>query len=128
MPKQRVFVYGTLKKGNSRRGLDKLGESNTFISEARTADPAYSLYDLGAFPAVGIKGNYHIEGEVWEIDTATLDVLDSIEGYPTFYNRKEINTTAGKAWMYYIEDIDKFRDTKDKKLESNSSNTLSWNW
>lgn len=128
MDKQRVFVYGTLKRGNTTRGLDTMGSGNIFISEARTSDRTYSLYDLGTFPAVGTVGEYYIEGEVWEVDSETMKTLDHIEGYPNFYNRKKIDTTIGEAWIYFIEDIDQFYDTEEKKLESENSDTLSWNW
>jgi len=128
MDKQRVFVYGTLKRGNTTRGLDTMSGSNIFISEARTSDQTYSLYDLGTYPAVGTVGEYYIEGEVWEVDSATMETLDRIEGYPNFYNRKKINTTMGEAWIYFIENIDRFYDTKNKRIESENSNTLSWNW
>lgn len=109
MAKTRVFVYGTLKKGNSIRGLDKLCANARFIGEAETSDNNYSLYDLGAFPAACSPGVNRIRGEVWEIDNELLtEQLDAIEGYPHFYTRDKIQTTHGSAWMYHIKNIKQY--------------------
>lgn len=102
----KVFVYGTLKKGNNIRGLDFFGEGSKFVGTATTVDSTYALYDLGAFPAVSINGNQNIVGEVWDVNKATMKVLDGIEGYPTFYNRKKVKTTRGDSWMYFIDGIE----------------------
>lgn len=125
MNKERVFVYGTLKRGNSIRGLDRFGPANTFISEARTYESVFDLYSLGPFPAVTEEGEYHIQGEVWEVDKETFKHLDAIEGYPDFYNRRRVNTTAGEAWMYFIPNLKNATDEAIIKLESDT-NTISW--
>lgn len=108
--KHRVFVYGTLKRGNSLRGLDRMGDAE-FVSESSTVDNKYNLWCLGAYPAVSVDGCNRIKGEVWEVDDAVFEQLDMIEGYPGFYNRQQIETEHGKAWMYYLasEDIKTFR-------------------
>lgn len=102
MANHRVFVYGTLKKGNNIRGLDTLGNAE-FVAVAKTKDARYTLWNLGAFPAVQPRGDNHIQGEVWEVNQDMMDLLDSIEGYPEFYNRMQIDTTSGRAWIYYID-------------------------
>lgn len=102
-----VFVYGTLKRGQSQRGLDRWGNGAEFIGSATTTDSNYSLWNLGAFPAVS-SGKSRISGEVWSVDSNTLTDLDHIEGHPDFYKRIEINTTKGKSWMYYISDIESY--------------------
>lgn len=125
--KEKVFVYGTLKSGNRQRGLNTFEDSNVLLGEARTMENNYSLYDLGLYPAVSLSGEYYIAGEVWEVTPETFKHLDEIEGYPHYYDRKKINTTIGKAWMYYIPNIEKSWDCADKKMESNE-NTLEWSW
>lgn len=105
---QRVFVYGTLMKGNTTRGLDQFPGSK-FVGSAVTSSSTYSMYDLGAFPAACLTGDNAIKGEVWEVDENTFHVLDRIEGYPTLYNRKIIDTSHGRAWMYYMPNIDQDR-------------------
>jgi gamma-glutamylcyclotransferase (GGCT)/AIG2-like uncharacterized protein YtfP len=98
----KVFVYGTLKSGGELRGLDRFGDGATIVGKAKTVYPDYEMADLGAFPGVFLNGEYHIEGEVWEVDDDTMEDLDAIEGYPDFYNRQLTHTTEGKAWMYYL--------------------------
>lgn len=78
MPTQRIFVYGTLKRGGLHHGLMA---GQRFISCARTL-PRYRLYDLGGFPGmIEDKGTpLAVEGEVWEVDRFGLAVLDQLEG------------------------------------------------
>jgi gamma-glutamylcyclotransferase (GGCT)/AIG2-like uncharacterized protein YtfP len=124
MNNNKVFVYGTLKKGNSVRGLNMFRDRGVeYVSDAVTTEAEFSLYDLGAFPAVTSSGNNRISGEVWEVDENMMKVLDDIEGYPEFYNRMEIKTTQGKAWMYYIPDIKSFRTNY---IEPDHNNIASW--
>lgn len=117
-----VFVYGTLKRGNSLRGLDRWGNGAEFVGPATTIDKRYSLWNLGAFPAVS-SGDSHIAGEVWSVDTDTLADLDRIEGHPDFYKRIEVSTTKGKAWMYYIPDIDSYHA---ELIKPNEKSIASW--
>jgi len=75
--RQRLFVYGTLKRGHSR-SVALAGER--FIGHAVTA-PRYRLFDCGGYPAlVEVLNGQSIEGELWEVDTACLTRLDDIEG------------------------------------------------
>lgn len=125
MNNNKVFVYGTLKKGNSVRGLNMFRDRGAeYVSDAVTTEADYSLYDLGAFPAVTLGGNNQISGEVWEVNEYMMKVLDDIEGYPDFYNRTKIKTTQGKAWMYYIPDIKSYRTTN--YIEPDHNNIASW--
>jgi gamma-glutamylaminecyclotransferase len=100
-------VYGTLKRRNSIRGLDKVANAK-FIGEANTINKSFIMMDLGLFPGVAITTASNPEalkigGEVFEVTDAVLSKLDKIEGYPDFYNRTKVNTTLGTAWMYYLQ-------------------------
>lgn len=99
----RVFVYGSLMGGHAVRGLHKFTGVKK-INNATTSKPDYSLFSLGAFPAVTLNGPSKINGEVWAVDDTVFAELDAIEGYPDFYNRVEVATTSGVAWMYYLPD------------------------
>ena len=93
-----VLVYGSL-----RRGLHNhyLLEHTLFVGNIKT--PAlWTLYDLGAFPAVVPGGNTAITGEVYQVDDATFAELDLLEGYPDFYQRRQIDTDLGLLWIYYL--------------------------
>lgn len=126
----RVFVYGTLKRGGKIRGLDSLNwtrnqESATFIGAATTKESAFSLYDLGPFPAASLRGEHKIAGEVWEVNDEMFATLDSIEGYPDFYSRTVIDTTQGKAWMYYLPNAE--QEYSDWNITPEQGDTVSWN-
>jgi gamma-glutamylcyclotransferase (GGCT)/AIG2-like uncharacterized protein YtfP len=109
MKEIKVFVYGTLKRGNKIRGLDKV-QGARFVSEACTVDSSFVMLDLGSFPAVMIatpsQTPCKIGGEIFMVTADVFAHLDIIEGYPDFYNRMLVETTHGWAWMYYLNSID----------------------
>lgn len=75
----RIFVYGTLKKGQLRESMWPYRP--THIVGAKVQG---NLYDLGTYPAM-THGHDWIAGDVWrfaiEQIPATLRVLDEIEGH-----------------------------------------------
>jgi len=91
-----IFVYGSLKRGFHNHSIISDG---VFISE-HTTTPTFTLYDLGAYPAVTQGGSTSIKGELWEV--ANLDRTDWLEGYPSYYNRILIPTWSGAAWIYTL--------------------------
>lgn len=93
-----VCVYGTLKRGQCNNYL--LGRS-TFLGESFTR-PEYTMYDIGC-PYISHGGKTSIKIEVYEVNDYTMSLLDRLEGYPHFYNRTEIETEFGPAWIYYID-------------------------
>lgn len=94
----RVFVYGTLRAGESNhhflRGAALLGSTRL--------TSGFRLYDLGPYPAAvkcrEIKRA--LIGEVYEIDKETFSALDELEEYPQEYTRELIDTDYGQAWIY----------------------------
>ena len=127
MKPNRVFVYGTLKTGNSTRGMQYF-EGAEFLGEAITSDANFDIVDLGSFPAV-TQGKFKIKGEVYEVDEETFAYLDAIEGFPNFYNRKIINVNVAsakiQAWVYFIDkvQIENYRYTE---VETDGD-TKEWN-
>lgn len=95
---QLVFVYGTLRQGQSNHHL--LAQSELLGNH--TTPPIYSLYDLGSYPAV-IEGHNAIYGEVYRVDDDTLKQLDILEDVPVDYRREQIETPFGLAWMYIYQ-------------------------
>lgn len=97
----RVFVYGTLKSGGGNNYLLKQGE---LIGEYRTP-PKYALYDLGLFPAMlDTNEGVSVHGEVWQVPTKTVDLLDQLESVPVLYNRSTIKCGKyGTCHVYFMK-------------------------
>ncbi|MCA0988709.1 gamma-glutamylcyclotransferase family protein [Guptibacillus algicola] len=72
-----VFVYGTLRKG----------ESNHHVIEGATLLEEYSwtsgaLYDTGAgYPAMFGSSEHVVYGEIYEVDDTYLSRIDVLEGF-----------------------------------------------
>ena len=106
----RVFVYGSLKKGSYNNSI--LGDSE-LLETTRTVS-GFCLGDVGfpyAFPSDVTPEKYKkllypVWGEVYDIDNEyTFYSLDCLEGYPSHYNRRLINLQSGiRTWMYVQED------------------------
>lgn len=93
-----VFVYGTLRAGESNHGLlvnsECLGVCQTL--------PQFGLFDLGPYPAV-VSGDQAIVGEVYRVDLNTMANLDELEEYPNLYDRITTETPFGLAWIYLYQ-------------------------
>ena len=96
----RVAVYGSLRQG---MGNHRLLESSKFLGKDKL--DGFIMYSLGGFPCIRTvfpEGNT-ITVEVYEVDDETFRRLDILEGYPSFYDRKKVDTQYGEAWIYTIE-------------------------
>lgn len=88
-----VFVYGTLLKGMSRAHMLR---SARFLGHASISG---HLYDVGAYPAVR-EGDGVVYGELYEVNEAIMNKLDSIEGYDaadekhSLFLRKQVSATC----------------------------------
>ena len=94
--RQRVFVYGTLLRGEVNH---RLLSGARFLGVFRTA-PCFSLFLLGAYPGAVMGGRAAVSGEVYEVSRACLHRLDRLEEYPSLYDRRLIRTPHGPAWIY----------------------------
>jgi len=90
--KHLVFVYGTLCRGMM---LHKHLANSRFIEEGAVSG---TLYDLGCYPALSLRGEGLVGGEIWEIDEDTLKVLDLVEGYDgsscSLFIRKKVDIAS----------------------------------
>ncbi len=94
-----VAVYGTLKKNYGNHWF--LRECKLLSSERLSG---WTMVNLGAFPAVSPSENTRtIAVEVYEITEQNLEDLDNLEGYPYLYDRTEVQTSKGPAWLYFID-------------------------
>ena len=100
----KVAVYGSLRKGMHNHYL--LGNSK-FLGKAKGS--GLVMYSMGGFPAVVPSGNDHetIVVELYEVSPQVLEILDRLEGYPEWYNRK-VHTfiteegTKEEAQIYFM--------------------------
>ncbi len=77
--KQRIFVYGTLKRGGH---YSHYLTGQTYVGESVT-EPLYRMMDCGTYPGLyAVEQNgIGIQGEVWEVNSdcrARLDVLENV--------------------------------------------------
>ncbi len=100
-----VFVYGTLKRGFYNHGFLS---SSVFVGVAATKDKYPMINVEEYFPYLindKNKGNY-VKGEIFEINGETLLKLDVLEGYPSLYNRENIelkmDTHTVEATVYFL--------------------------
>lgn len=103
----KVFVYGTLMKGNSNyesflADADFIGE---FVAKG------FALYDLGSYPGIIHSEIDKVKGELYSIDSNVLSELDMLEGEGNLYIRKLIsvvndNNEVQEAYIYvYNQDV-----------------------
>ena len=119
-----VFVYGTLQsRAQTIRSLTESPDTE-FYAYCETSDN-YKMYDLGHFPGVTLcdqSEGHPVTGELWRVTDVVRQELDVIEGYPNFYDREIIDTTAGRAWMYYLPKPCGY----DCRLISEKQGVVSW--
>jgi len=109
--KHNLFVYGTLREGQSRNNVFRDAE---YIGVRKTK-PHYTMYSLGAFPALSTLGNTEIVGDVYKVSDYTLEVCDMIEGHPSFYQRLPIelqDESIEEPLAYFIVNRDWSRHAK----------------
>lgn len=94
----RLFVYGSLRRGEPNHVFlersTRLGDSST--------RPGFTLFDLGAYPAMVRGGGRAVMGELYAIDDETLVAIDRLEGYPTYYDRIRVELANGLDALAYI--------------------------
>lgn len=94
-----VAVYGSLRHGLHNHGR--------LISAERVGDDEvrrYRMLDLGFFPGLvpELTAKFLTKVEVYRVDDATLDSLDSLEGHPRFYRRTTTLTEQKRVVFIYV--------------------------
>jgi gamma-glutamylaminecyclotransferase len=94
----RLFVYGSLLSGQPHGG--RLGRS-PLLGEALTV-ARYTLFDLGAYPALVEGGDTSVSGELYEVAADVLAALDEFEGHPDEYRRSPVRLSTGDSAEAYV--------------------------
>ncbi len=99
-----VFVYGTLRAG--MRNHHWLRGASMLPVGRVTAQACYLMLSVSdSFPGVIRGGNEAVVGEVYMVNTKTLEALDRHEGCPTHYRREAIEVVGveGACWTYIYQ-------------------------
>jgi gamma-glutamylcyclotransferase (GGCT)/AIG2-like uncharacterized protein YtfP len=100
-----VAVYGSLKKGF---GNHRLLTNAEYLGVDKI--DGWDMYGLGGFPGI-VAGEGSIHIEVYKVDDEEMARLDMLEGYPSFYDRKQVSTQHGDAWVYFLATPENYIDT-----------------
>jgi gamma-glutamylcyclotransferase (GGCT)/AIG2-like uncharacterized protein YtfP len=107
---EKVFVYGTLKRGHGNHILLK---NSKFLGVSKTRDK-YIMYRSGIPFVSKSHSTTSIMGELYEVDELSLNYLDLLEGHPSWYKREMVSVgylneqgefLNTNAWLYFNEDI-----------------------
>ena len=101
-----VAVYGTLKKG---RGNHRLLANSYCLGEGFTSSPYPLVIDDLPYVIDREGSGWRVHVETYRVTDETLARLDSLEGHPDWYQRKQIQVQLYKggtvsAWVYMIPD------------------------
>lgn len=100
----KLFVYGSLKRGFKQH--ERHMKTARFIASTKTAQPAFNLVAVldsnvdFPYPGMMEDGDFHVKGELYEIDDALLKRLDEYEGEG--YERIEIELEGGVSALTYL--------------------------
>ena len=101
----RIFVYGTLRRGEPYHHLMSACE---YLGTRKTL-PKYELVNIGHYPGLLSRGNTAVTGDLYLVDSETLDKLDEYEGYPEDYSREYVDLVGSEqavAYMYRLNTDD----------------------
>lgn len=94
----KIFVYGTLKRGQGNHG--RLANA-VYLGKARTVKNFTMYVDVLPYLYREEDGPGVI-GEIYEVDDDTLETIDRLEGHPILYKREKIKLDDGKEVFAYI--------------------------
>ena len=105
-PPRLVFVYGTLRRGQSNDIL-RMHPAPQYLGRARVNGV---MYHLGAYPGVVLGGTRWVQGEVYEVTEAlehALDVLEGVLPTPTgeYFKREVPVSWAGQSARCLVYEI-----------------------
>lgn len=111
---RKITVYGSLLEGlgNWKWHLDN--EESTKLGEHVLEDNVVMI-SFGGFPGLivdeSVKNKIFVE--TYEVTDNVFKSVERLEGYPTFYNRRKVETPFGESEIYVLASA---RDYSDKNL------------
>ena len=124
---EHLFVYGTLKQGQSNHALlsqAKFIQQDTVPGRLYFFGHTHFPYAVCASSALLLANSEYrgeiprIQGEVYQIFTELLERLDRVEGTPIHYVRfKQYQTDKGlRVWVYESSEMTRLRATRIEVL------------
>jgi gamma-glutamylcyclotransferase (GGCT)/AIG2-like uncharacterized protein YtfP len=89
-PGRRLFVYGTLMRGEENGGW--LAEAELVAAAWTTAE--YTLHEAGGYPALREGGTASVPGELFVVSDLLLLALDEFEGAPVLFARRPVRLAS----------------------------------
>jgi gamma-glutamylcyclotransferase (GGCT)/AIG2-like uncharacterized protein YtfP len=120
---KQIAVYGSLREGmcNSR-----VIEGAKLLSTEDINAP-FEMIDMGSYPGlIRAKEDHSIKIEVYEVDDRTCQLVEFLEGYPSFYNRTPVETSVGPADIYFLNRGDEYGSSARRNLVNKTENTFDW--
>jgi len=106
-----VFVYGSMKKGESNNayindGTTFIGNASTLASNFLMTDKGYAIVSLEEDGTnEGLLGT--VTGEFYKVTDYVMEELDALVNYPNRFHRATVSIKveggdSTSAWMYYV--------------------------
>lgn len=102
-------VYGSLRSGMGNHRVIQQSTNDTREADGIIANQFF-MVNLGGFPGL-IKPTRDIQTtnivvEVYKVTSeGQAQGLDSLEGYPSFYDREQVTLVDGRlVWVYFLHD------------------------
>lgn len=107
----RIFVYGTLKKGqpNYHRLFESANGKAEFLASACTSQkyPLVIASEYNIPFLLNIPGQGHrVHGEIYKVDDKMLEFLDAFENVPSMYQRTPVKLEV-EEWVGTTEGEDR---------------------
>jgi len=98
---KKISVYGSLLKG---LGNHRLIQDSQLLGEEIVEVPFIMIPFGSSFPGlVKVNDNHKVLIETYEIDDNTYKRVESLEGYPSFYDKYQFNTPKfGESELYFL--------------------------
>jgi len=99
---KKICTYGSLRKGHgNHRAL--LSDSQLLSTEV--INIPFAMISLGGFPGlIPSEKTHDITIEVYEVTDEVYRRVESLEGYPHFYQKAIVPTSLGECEIYVLED------------------------
>lgn len=92
----KLFVYGTLKRGESNHSYLENAE---FLGDDEVENA--QLFDLGAYPMM-LSGEGIVKGELYYVPLKTVQLLDVLEGHPNYFHQDWLMLKSGTTALVYL--------------------------